>query len=101
MYSRTMATSQMGGCNFFFFTSGLLPWKKHKSRAEPGRTVAEGGGGCERESRMSQEERKAAESPAITLHCLQLEEISTRLASRQTWPDIAHRHNAAHLGIHT
>lgn len=84
MYSHTTATSQMGGCIFiFFFTSGLLPWKKHKSRAKPGRTVAEGGGGCERESRMSQEERKAAGSPAITLHCFQLEEISTELASRQ------------------
>lgn len=89
MYSHTMATSQMDGSNFlFFFTSGLLPWKKHKSSAEPGRTVAEGGGGCERESRMSQEERKAAGSPAITLHCFQLEEISTRLVSRQTYPDV-------------
>lgn len=70
---------------FFFFTSGLLPWKKHKSSDEPGRTVAEGGGGCEREKAGCHRRReKAAGSRAIMLHCFRLEEISTRLASKQT-----------------
>lgn len=58
--------------SFFLFqiNSGPQPRRKHKSSAEPGRKEEVG---CERERRMSQEERRATGSPAATaLHCFQL-----------------------------
>lgn len=88
MYSHTMATSQMGGCNLFFFFFSLLGCCHGRNIS---RAPSQGGrwrkeevavrekAGCHRRR------EKAAGSRAITLHCFQLEEISRGLASK---PDV-------------